>query len=296
MRARVLLLVLSVLGACTHVAPCALPTGPMQPPFLWRVHRGDGPSLWLFGTIHNGGTAEIPPTALAALATAKHFASELGDLEPDRDTLRDLARIPTGPGLDRLLPQDDWYDLRDALRGKVNEDDLKRARPWYAMSRLTALSSPPPEPTMDVALAERAHDARLAVDHLETWELQMGSLVDGVTIADLQETLHARRTVRCALDKLRASYLRGDTVEMTRLLVVNPNGPILAARNARWLPRLEAYLAGEGAFVAVGLGHLLGTAGIVAALQAAGYSVDGPALQATAATTQERVREIGRGR
>jgi uncharacterized protein YbaP (TraB family) len=270
MRALLVLLI-----ACTHAAaPCELPApGPSGPPFLWRVQRGTA-TLWLFGTIHNAGAGDVPPAALAALASAKRFASELGDVEPDKDKLRDLAVIRTGPGLDTLLPADDWYDLRDALRGKVKEDDLRRARPWYAMTRLMAVASPAPEPTMDVALANRAHDARLTVDHLESWAQQMQALADGVTVKDVQETLHTRKTIACDLAKLRASYLRGDAAEMTRLLVVHPDGPLLAARNARWLPLLTAYLDGDGAFVAVGLGHLLGDAGIVAALQSAGYSVE----------------------
>jgi hypothetical protein len=266
-------LLLVLLVACAHPAPCELPGGPPGPPFLWRVQKGNA-TLWLFGTIHNAGTADIPPAALSALATAKHFASELGDVEPDKEKLHDLAAIASGPGLDQLLPEDDWYDLRDALRGVIKEDSLRRVRPWYAMSLLTSAESHLPDVVMDTALAHRAHDARLAVDHLESWEQQMGALVDGVTIADVQETLHTRKTIRCALERLRASYLRGDTAELTRLLVVHPDGPLLAARNARWLPQLEAYLAGEGAFVAVGLGHLLGEGGIVATLASAGYSVE----------------------
>jgi hypothetical protein len=262
-----------LLVACGGAPPCEVAKGPPGQPFLWRVQRG-GATLWLFGTIHNGGSDDIPAAARAALATSRHFASELGDVEPDRDKLRDLAVIPSGPGLDQLLPENDWYDLRDALRGVVKEDDLRRARPWYAMTRLTAAMSPPPSQTMDDALASRAKDAHLVVDHLESWEQQMSALVDGVTIADVQETLRAKKTIRCELAKLRASYVLGNATEMTRLLVVNPNGPILAARNARWLPQLEKYLAGDGGFVAVGLGHLLGEGGIVAALTTAGYSVE----------------------
>ena len=267
-------LIVVVMAACAHpTPPCEPATGPQGPPFLWRVEEGHT-TVWLFGTIHNAGRAEIPPAALAALASAKHFASELGDVEPDKEKLHDLAAIPSGPGLDQLLPPDDWYDLRDALRGVIKEDALRRVRPWYAMSLLTAAASRPPGKTMDAVLAERAEAARLRVDHLESWEEQMGALVDGVAIRDVQETLHLRKTIACSLDRLRAIYLLGDTAEMTRLLVVHPDGPLLAARNARWLPQLEAYLAGDGAFVAVGLGHLLGEGGIVATLQTAGYSVE----------------------
>jgi uncharacterized protein YbaP (TraB family) len=49
---------------------------------------------------------------------------------------------------------------------------------------------------------------------------------------------------------------------------------LLAERNRRWLPQIERYLAGGGAFVAVGLGHLLGGAGLPAMLAHAGYAVE----------------------
>ena len=39
-------------------------------------------------------------------------------------------RLPRGKGLDQLLPTDKWWDLRDALRGVVKEQELARARPW----------------------------------------------------------------------------------------------------------------------------------------------------------------------
>lgn len=51
---------------------------------------------------------------------------------------------------------------------------------------------------------------------------------------------------------------------------------LFAERNAAWMPRLEAALEEPGAaFVAFGAGHLLGTDGVVALLQARGWEVSG---------------------
>jgi uncharacterized protein YbaP (TraB family) len=131
------------------------PSAPVAP-FLWRVQRAAGPIVWLYGTIHYGGADDVPKAAWDALESSPRFVSELGDTEGDREKTVELARLPSGKGLDQLLPADDWYDLRDALRGVIKEDDLRRARPWYAMARLNAHVAPSPQPSMDFALAKRA--------------------------------------------------------------------------------------------------------------------------------------------
>ena len=46
---------------------------------------------------------------------------------------------------------------------------------------------------------------------------------------------------------------------------------ILTARNTKWLGKLQTY---QNAFVAVGLGHLLGETGLPAMLTKAGYTVE----------------------
>lgn len=51
-------------------------------------------------------------------------------------------------------------------------------------------------------------------------------------------------------------------------------GPLLAERNARWMPKIEALLAGDApAMVIVGAGHLVGSDNLVSMLQSKGYEV-----------------------
>jgi hypothetical protein len=246
---------------------------PHGAPFLWRVQRTGGPVLWLYGTLHDGH-ARVPAAAKAALEGAAHFASELGDAEADPDRLRELARLPGGKGLDALLPTSDWWDLRDALREVIAEDALKRARPWFAMSQLTAAMAPSPRPTMDVALARRARARELPVDALETWEEQLTALDAAVKIPDLQQAIHERKAMRCNVEHMLAAYAAGDLDAMGRLLGVEQSETLLAARNRKWLPQLERYLAARGAFVAVGVSHFAGEQGLPAMLARAGYSVE----------------------
>ncbi len=273
MRREVALLV--ALAACGSAKPaCEVPPHAHGPPFLWRVQKAGGPVLWLYGTIHDAGLDAVPPAALAAIDASPVFASELGDEQPDADAVRELTRLPRGPSLDQLLGNDDWWELRDALLGVIEEDELKRVRPWYAMSLLSSHATPARGPSMDDQLAQRAEDHHETVEPLETWRDQLTVLASVVEIDDLKEAIHARKAMRCELAQMRATYDAGDLDSMARLLIVPRIAPQLVyARNDRWLPALE-HMAGErGGFVAVGLAHMIGERGLPALLEHAGYTV-----------------------
>ena len=266
-----------VASGCTH-HECQLPAIPASahgPAFLWRVHKG-GDIVWLYGTIHDAGMDAVPQLARDALEKSVQLLTELGDVDPDPDVFRKHARIASGPGIDQLLAPNDWYDLVDALRGsRTKEDDLRRAKPWYAMSLLTTYLVPSPGPSMDVLFVQRAHELAMPVHALESWDDQLGALDKAVGIPDLQEAIRARETMRCDLSRMRALYEAGDTASMQTLLVIPRTADtMLTARNKRWLPQIERFFTSGGAFVAVGLGHLLGDNGLPAMFARAGYTVE----------------------
>jgi uncharacterized protein YbaP (TraB family) len=256
-------------ATCELVHPA--PTGV---PFLWKVTKPGASTVWLFGTVHNAPKTAVPAAAWDALAASPRVATELGDLEPDLDQLREVSELPRGQSLASMLGDDDWYELRDALRGVVPDDQLIRMRPWYAMSRLTATFAPAARPGMDDALKQEARAKHLAVDHLETWDQQLGSLDGAVTVEDLRVALRARRTMKCDTAQVVATYESGDEAAMAPALSGRDPERLLWARNRAWVPQLEAYAASGGAFVAVGLGHLVGEHGVPALLVAAGYTVE----------------------
>jgi uncharacterized protein len=128
---------------------------------------------------------------------------------------------------------------------------------------------------MDMKLVERARGAKKPIEALETWEEQLAALDAAVNLDDLKEAIHARKTMKCDLTRLINSYRTGDTETMQALLVIpRTRDALLTPRNKKWMPALEKQFATGGAFVAVGLGHLLGDDGLVAMLQRAGYTVE----------------------
>ncbi len=274
--------VAAVAGLAVLVASCASPAprcpitprDPHAAPLLWRVQRGSGPPAWLYGTVHDSGAEDVPPAAWTVLDAAPVFVSELGDAEPDRSKLAELARLPWGQVLDRLLPADDWWELVNALLGVMREDDLRHARPWFAMVTLRGHMAQSPRPSMDVALAEHARKRGIAVDRLESWDDQLVALDASVTVADLSAAIRTRNAVACEVARLRSAYRTGDIPALIGMLIAPVrNDALLVDRNRRWLPQIERYLAGRGAFIAVGVGHLLGDDGLLAALERAGYTV-----------------------
>ncbi len=263
-----------IVAACGGAPACPIapkPPGPTQP-FLWKAQKGDGPIVWLYGTIHTAGGDDVPPAAWTALEAAPKVITELGDVEADPEKTRELIRLP-GKGLDQLLPAGDWYDLRDAMRGSMKEADLARVRPWFAIVKLNAKVSPAPTPNMDTAIAKRARGKGKPVEALESLDVQLKALADTVTIADLQQEIHNRKTLACANGTLQATYAAGDLPGMTTHLLLPQTHSLVVDRNKAWFPKLEALFAGGGGFVAVGLGHLLGDEGIPEMLGKAGYTV-----------------------
>jgi uncharacterized protein len=295
--------VVALAASCSAPAPrcdVAFPVAPRDPDaMLWRVQRDGGAAVWLYGTIHHAGSDDVPPVAWTTLEASPVFVSELGDSAPDARQLAALARLPWGQVLDRMLPADDWWDLVNALLGVMTEDELRHARPWFALVRLNSHMARSPRPSMDVALADHARQRKITVAGLESWNEQLVSLDASVTAADLSAAIHNRNTVACELARLRSAYRASDMPVLARMLAGTAQSSAkLVERNRRWMPQIERYLSGGGAFIAVGLGHLLGDDGLPALLARAGYTVQrhtdraGRAAPATSRAASQSAMEV----
>lgn len=280
-RSLVLRLVMTVVIAAATVAGCAsTPSCPAVaprapgPPLVWKATRAGAAPVWLFGTIHVLGADDVPAGVWAAITAAPRVATELGAEAPPPELLAELARLPRGKGLDARLAADDWYDLALYLDGVIRAEQLKRARPWYALSLVTRKAAPGPSPTMDEAIAQRARAAGVEVTALETWRDQLTTVDAGVTVDDLRDALHARKTMRCDVAAIATAYRAGDADELAVRLAVAASARLLVERNRRWVPAIEALADGGGGVVAVGLSHLLGDDSLPALLTARGFTVE----------------------
>ncbi len=294
---RPLLATASFLAALLLACTTGLAQAEPPKPLLWKVSDADN-SIYLLGSFHLLKPSDYPlaPSAYAALADAEQVLFELAPAELNDPALgRQMAAAALrrdGTTLQQSLPPETWAQLvAFAEKRQVPIANLQPFEPWYAslIVALTELSAAGLDAGLglDRHMAERAANASKPVRGLETGAQQI-EVFDGMAPAlqlqALQDTLEEMGSLESEVDKLHALWRAGDAdglfeatgAEMKReypALYQRVN----VDRNQAWLPRLQAALdqsQGDDTLVVVGALHLLGEDGVVARLQAQGYTVE----------------------
>jgi uncharacterized protein YbaP (TraB family) len=267
-----------LLLACAPKAP-ALPDGE-RPLLLWRVER-DGKASHLLGTCHIGvplaDALPAPHDAVLDGARVVYTEAALDAAEPAA-----LLRLvwSSGPGLSARLSDEDWRATAVAVRDQLPASVLDHFEPWAAAVLVPLVVGGETfaggkGQSMDAEVQKRAKARGIPLAYVETVEAQ-AAMMAGFNDAFL-EGLGPRgdddgAAQQAALDAL---CLRGDTSGAA--VLHDPADPttdaLLVARNRAWVPNLLPALAEGDAFVAVGAGHMLGDAGLLALLAAEGFSV-----------------------
>jgi hypothetical protein len=316
MRRAVLAALAAVAAGCAGAAgPRAAAPVPGVPArsFVWVVEGGAYPS-YLFGTVPGLALDEALPAAhRARLDGARTVVLESDSVDGgERDALAAAAaELPSGIVLSALVAPATWTVLRDELGAVLGEDRLQRSTPARALELLAAkrhVRAPSLRPgaagsdCMAPELAARA----LAADARRAFLESAGdsvSLVGTVSRAPAAAALD-EFAVTGALpswtgtvapwcvpdDAVLAAYRSGDEDRLVgvalpaRAVAGSPEWfeRVLFLRTAAWVPAIEVRLREGGAFVAVGILHLVGERGVVALLRARGWKVrrvsDGEAI------------------
>ncbi len=249
-------------------------------PFLWKVQSKTG-SAYLFGTMHLGVSlhADVNPIVLAQLADAKTFVMEADVSKVDGQELMGMAKLPDGKRLDGLLSPERWAKLKQQL-SLMSEADLVALKPWFVIVNLSQSILPTLAP-MDSVLRSTAEGNGAKVAFLETWQYQIELLDDVMGADDLGRMVDDFDDTKKDMLDLAAAYKRGDADAVAKLVFDpeeyehNPKvvDVLLVRRNKEWMPHIEKYATTGDAFIAVGLGHLIGEHGVLAMLRERGYEV-----------------------
>jgi len=253
----------------------------VKAPYLFTVEKS-GHRSFLLGTRHLGvGLDRMPSVVREALVHAKLAVFEIapGD-ESDPDD-------KPGPSLADALGNDRWGHYR-ALVGDDVAAAVEHEKPAIAIIMMMAAFEDP-SASLDQDLEDLATRSKIETRGLETSSFQDG-LID--QLLD-QRALAAAVTTTATRDELRddtvedlGEYCRGAKLERTTkdeddlekagytdAEIARYDDLLLFGRNRAWIPKLEAIFGGGDAFVAVGLDHLLGDRGVIAALRADGFVV-----------------------
>jgi uncharacterized protein len=286
-----------LVGACVALPALVAHAQNGSTPLIWEA-RSPSNTVYLFGTVHVGARKLYP---LSPAVERAYSASRTLALEAD----------PTDQSALLVATQNSTYKPPDTLAHHISPqlmDELRRALPSVGLPLEYAEAMRPellamtlammevgrlgydPNLGLDIYLAQRAKQDGKRIVELESIakqlallngfspELQEGMLrsaVEGISkgslSADISDLVSAWRTG----DEQRLwDLVNKEVEELPAAQASELREQLYDARNREMSEKIALMLAGtDPTLVAVGVGHLLGGAGIVELLRKKGYSV-----------------------
>ena len=255
---------------------------------LFEVSR-DGHKIHLFGGSRPTPQPWSSPAIEALAASCEEFWNETPDIGPEAQALAVKYGIdPTRP-LASWLTDDDNARVRAAVEASgANAALLAPLRPWLAAQVLRMAADAHDglahENSPDAVLTRRASEAGVPV-HSEFGTPEdtfatFASMAPEVEVQYLRFTLYEIESGIDRVTEQAQAIARGDLgPSEDETAMMQREWPalyehLLAARNRAWLPRIETMFAAHTrAFVAVGMGHIVGQDGLLQLLPAAGFGI-----------------------
>jgi uncharacterized protein len=286
---RWLLLLIVLAVAAATAAPLTAPTRN----FIWKVTGKQG-TVYLVGSVHMLSTDYYPlsPALDTAFEASDLLVEELdfGEMMASESQLALLTRgmMPSGQSLDNVVSPATLALVNTRVKALgLPIEPLKRFKPWALALTLLALewqsAGFDPDLGLDKHFYDRARAEHKTVKGLETVAFQI-SRFDEMTMPDqdrlLAQTLKELETETASVTALADAWKAGDVSTVEKIVLQDIKSDrrmyerLVVERNRTWLPQIEAlFIRPDPAFIVVGAAHLVGTDGIINALQAKGYTV-----------------------
>lgn len=270
---------------------------------LWRVNGKDAKGdSYLFGTHH------VAP--MSVMDSIKGFTPALTSVEemygevempenPQSPEMMQLtmkfASAPADSTLTKVLNAAQLDSLNTLLAsytgGMLNAQQFDAFKPSLVTTQIAMMQSAKVFPTfnpmeqLDTQIQQRALAANIPVKGLETMEEQLDILMNAPIsdqVEDLMESVRDDSKSAEKAKKLADAYMSENLEAIADVIFggedFDPEDPMFKRlfdnRNASWGNKLTTeILPNHKAFVAVGVGHLVGEKGLIKALRNAGYTV-----------------------
>lgn len=250
---------------------------------LWELH-GARNTVYLLGSIHvlRAGDYPLAPAVEAAYAKAAELVMEVDlgqvDLASIQADMLAAATLPAGVSLPRLLGERRYARAAALAReAGVELATFDRFAPWFVAEAVSTLELEhlgfSPQSGVEMHFLELARRDGKAIGGLESVRDQIdlfAALAPEAQAEYLVSSLEDVHDLPREVDGLIQAWQRGDTAwlaaHLDSELARDPKlyEAVLAARNRKWLPRIEALLkADRNYLVIVGAGHLAGRNSLV---------------------------------
>jgi uncharacterized protein len=280
-------LTLTAICAWPGMAASKKPTPVIEKSLMWEV-TGNGlnqPS-YLFGTIHINCKNRLKFSAKRQEIFAKAQQIYL-ELDFDDPTLQKQigqnTQMPPGKSLQKLLTPRQYKQAR-----KYFADKLKLPLEFFSTTRpflLTSLATPSglkcPVDSWEEVIVKMAKQQKLEIKGLESVKDQF-AVFDTVSLKEeaamLMEVINNPTKNKQEFLKLIAAYNNEDLHLLEKITKADPSSKkfvtsLLDDRNRKWIPIITREAKSKPTFFGFGAAHLVGSEGVIALLQKAGYTV-----------------------
>jgi uncharacterized protein YbaP (TraB family) len=263
---------------------CTLPSRADTPLHsLWELH-GKHNTVFLLGSIHvlRPGDYPLSPAVMQAYASSKSLLMEINladmDLEQLQAEMLASAMLPEGKSLPGVLGPK-RYSRAESLARDVGVElaAFDQFAPWFAAEAISQLQllqlGFQPTSGVEMYFLERARSDGKSIAGLETVHDQI-ALFEGLSLDAQAEylvaSLEQAHELPKQVDDMVHAWQRGDTAwfddQLKSELGRDPAlyQSVLAARNRKWIPKIEALLNDDKNYlVIVGTGHLVGRNSVI---------------------------------
>ena len=260
---------------------------------VWKVQKGAS-VFFLGGTFHLLRPSDFP---LPPEFEKAYKASELLVFETDLGTLNEIsaqqklmasAMYADGSTIDKYLSPKTYRLLNEFCTAKgIPLESLKHFKPSIIAVTLLSVELAKlgvAQQGVDTFLYQLATQDKKATEGLETIDEQIQFVVgmgEGNEDAFITHSLKDLESIKQNYGNMVEAWKKGDINKLDELFVAEIKTKLpklykelLADRNAKWLPRIEAYRETPNKeFILVGAGHLVGPDGIIESLRRKGYTV-----------------------
>ena len=261
---------------------------------LWKVQKGES-VLFLGGTFHLLRPSDFPlPPEFARAYQASDllvFETDLGEFNAPatQQKLMAQAMYADGSTIDKHLSPKTYGLLNEYCTSRgIQLENIKHFKPSIISVTMTALELARlgvVSEGVDTFMYQLAANDNKETEGLETIDEQIqfiAGMGDGNEDAYIAHSLKDIESIKQDYETMVEAWKKGDIRKIDALFVADLKTKmpklykeLLADRNKKWLPLIEAYhKTPEKEFILVGAGHLVGPDGIIEALRRKGYKVE----------------------
>ena len=273
--------------------PPAAQTAPPARGFIWKAERA-GKQVWLLGSLHllTPDFYPLPDSVEQAFAKSDVLMEEIDMNEasdPQFATVV-LSKAMNAPGvtLASQLSKETITSVTAWLaKLGIGFESLQAMKPWMVSVTVQTVGLQrlgfDPAFGIDKHFGDAAKRANKQLLPLET-ALEQINFLDGLSPKTqdlmLRQSVESVETEQSEIKTIAAAWRAGDVATMERIALSDMKDSrevydtLLAGRNRRWIPKIEACTeTRQSCFIVVGAAHLVGPDGLLALLKQRGYTV-----------------------